>query len=388
LSYPFVVKKTPALLKYSGAAFVAANLVAGLCHYFFQVIASKELSAADFSELNAWFANIAIFFMIGGLLQYTANFLPASKTRLRQAIVVINIFYGCLAVAWFMSSPGLTLPRALMVLSGSTVFGWLLGQVQSRLLFFVMAGANLLFGVSKLLFVLLLPWGIERYTFALFACYLPGVLLISVGAWRADPRAEPKRGSLLDWQLWAAPVILSVAGAVIPQLDLVLMDRIQSPPDFQAFARASLYYRGIYFFMFIFAQWLLPQQIRESQMPVSPWYLALAGLGGSAGLALVSPAVTTYILKWSEAPAPLLIFASCLNMSLMTWMFLLIQEACARHRVRAAGAALLVLALEALVQLGLKLPPFGYLFLAIGFQLALIAFLSHANRRRRKNSHV
>jgi hypothetical protein len=365
----------------SSSWFVLANISAGVFHYAFQVCASRELSAAEFAGLNAWFANLALFFLIGGILQYSANFFPTPLRRLYPAIIAINLFCLGLVAAWFYGPPGETTLRALMVLSGSALFGWLMGQIQARLMFAAMSIANLLLGLTKIGLITVPSMGqssLERYSFALFACYIPALWFISVAVWRHRAPARHQGPTRFSWGLWGAPLILSAASSIIPQMDLVLMDRIQSAIQYQEFARTSLFYKGIYFLLFILAQWLLPQQIRKVQgQPAVRWWLfAAAALLSSAGLALASPLISAWILRWSEAPGMELVFLSCLNMSLLAWIFFLIQAHCASHQVRLAGLGLILLGAEAGLQILLHLQPHFYLFLAILTQASLVFILS------------
>ncbi len=62
----------------TGGIYMAANIAAGLLNYLFQVVASRQLSAADFSQMSSWVAHVSVFFILAGVLQYSSNFLPAS----------------------------------------------------------------------------------------------------------------------------------------------------------------------------------------------------------------------------------------------------------------------------------------------------------------------
>jgi hypothetical protein len=366
--------------------FVAANVVAGLLHYLFQVIASRRMSAAEFSQFNSWFAHMAVFFFIGGLLQYAANFFPAGRRRLRATVVIVNLFTLSLLALWPLTPAGATVLHAVMVLTGAAAIGWLTGQAQIRLLFLTIAAVNLLTALTKLsviFWVKVEPAVLEQFVFAVFASYLPALWWLSAKMWNgSDAEAHPTpRAPTGHWlESWSAPVVLSVAGAVIPQMDLVIMSRIQSAVMFQEFARASLFYKGIYFFIAIFAQWLLPHQIRarEGRLATASLGMAALSIGGSAALTLASPLVVAWILHWESTPPPLLTFSSCLNMSLLTWIFLLIQEACAQGRVRMAAFTLAALSFEALAQLTFKLEPVSYYGLAIAGQVGLVFLLSAA----------
>lgn len=364
----------------SSSWFVLANAFAGGLNYLYQVLASRELSAAEYANLNAWFANLAIFFLIGGVLQYAANFIPLSQIKTRSAIFLINLICLGLAAAWILGPEGETFARALIVLTGAALFGWMVGQVQSRMLFLAMTVASLLVGASKIALVLTSTFGatlLERYTFALFACYLPALWWMSFKVWN-QPAPQLPRKNVWSWSLWAAPVILSTASAVIPQMDMILMNRIQPAAEFQDFARASLFYKCIYFLMYIVAQWLLPQQIQSgnSAKQKHSWYaFAAASLLASAALAATSPLAVQWVMHWDHTPPISMIFLSCLNISLLTWVFFEIQASVSRHHLRGPALALVALGVEAALQLALCLTPNLYLLTACAAQAILIAFL-------------
>ncbi len=365
----------------SGSPFVAFNVLAGLLHYLFQVLASQRLTSAEFSDLNSWFAHIALFFVVGGVLQYAANFFPSPRHRLRTAILGINALSFALTVLWPYSPEGQTVLRALMILTGCSLFGWLMGQLQIRMLFNALTISNLLVALTKLTLIytpISGPTELDRFTFALFACYLPALWYASVAAWKSHDQFAEGRKKMWSLELWSAPVVLSAAAAIIPQMDLVLMSWLQPPVVFQEFARASLFYKGIYFFIFIFAQWLLPFQIRkhESGLVKASLALAAAAVFGSAALTGAAPWIVRWLLHWDQTPSLWLIFASCLNMSLLTWAFLLIQESCAQGRTRLAAVALAILAAEGGIQIALGLDALYYLGLAIGAQAAIVFILS------------
>jgi hypothetical protein len=365
-----------------GGFFVAANLLAGLLHYVFQVVAARELSAPSFAELNGWLADVSVFAAAGGLLQYASNFRPASRARLRSAIVGAGAAAVLLACMWRFGGAGLTPERGLAVVFASCMFGWLLGQAQIRMAFVVMGTAGLIVAASKLAFTFVPffdPADVERFGLPIFACYGPGVLVLILFLWQAPNVQHSAPGS------WAAPLILSMAAAVIPQFDMVLMNHTQPPEIFQDFARASLFYKGIYFVVFIVAQWLLPQQIQaRSRTAVKALVLTgAAAAAASAMLSLLSPWISTLVMHWPVAPQAGLVFWSCLHMSLLTLLFLWIQEACAHGRTRVAAFALAALALEALLQSILRLPAGTYLIAITAVQMSVLSIAYNGGRSTR-----
>lgn len=373
----------------SGVFFVIANVVAGLSHYAYQVFASRQLSPAEFADLNQWFATLALFFAIGAILQYLATFFPAPPKALAAWVVFGNLLAVGSLTTWFLSDAGGTNLRAVLIVAGAAMMGWLLGQIQGRLMFFVLSIANLVIAGCKLGFLLIPLFAgseIERYRFALFASSIPALWYITWVVFREGqkiptPNPSAERNSPM---LWLGPILLATAAALIPQMDLVLAGKIQTAEVFQEFARASLFYKGIFFFISILAQWMLPHQIRGRLKDLRPARFLLAALAisviGPALCTAISPYVIRFILGWDHSPPIMMIFLSCVNMSLLAWLLILFQEVCAKHRPQWAAVVLAGLVIEATLQLALKPSLPVYFGLEITLQILLILVLTFALR--------
>jgi hypothetical protein len=370
-----------------GGFFIGANIAAGLLHYLYQVVAARRLNTADFADLNAWYAALALFFTVAGFLQYAANFAPAKRRPLRAAIVGANLLAAMGLWHWFQSAPALGFEHAVWIVLLAAVSGWMLGQAQIRMAFTVMAITSLVIGATKLATALWPASGLTAFALAPFIAYVPALWWLSVHLWRApDTAARPYART---W--WEAPLILSTASAVFPQLDLVLMSHTQSAAVFAEFAQASLFYKAIYFLVALLAQWLLPQQIHDRVVVGRPVRNAGATLAVAAAvtvavsalLAAISAPVAHLVLGWTEAPRAGLIFMSCLNMSLLTFLFLFIQDDCARARTRLAALTLAVIGTEAAVQLLLNLEVFSYYALVLAVQTLWLVALARRRRPRR-----
>ena len=361
---------------FNGLIFVGASVCAGLGHYVFQVLASRRLSGFEFASLSAWHAHLALGFTLAGLAQYAANFHPAPRRWLRPALVVVNaVAVGLLATWWFGLDPlGLGLGAAICLLA--ILYGWTMGQAQIRLDFRGLALAQVVVAVAKLTVPFVATGGVTLFTFAIGFCYLPGLLILSARLWRAPDANVTGPGA------WLAPVILSVAANVIPQFDLLLTRHTLDAAAFDDFARASLFYKGIYFAVAIFAQYILPYQIRGDRRGARALWTVGFAAAASLGLSLTSPLFARYVFAWAQPPSFWLILLSCVHMSVLTVIFMDVQAACARGAHARAAVPLVLLSLEAVFQLCFGLSTMHYLLFVIVIQgLTVLAGLRfHSGR--------
>lgn len=327
-------------------SFVALNFIAGFLHYLFLVIASKQLPAESFSSLSAWLAFMSFAFLGAAVLQYLSCFVPLSKKHVK-IFIAAGVLYAVTVAALPFTMP---FDHAMIgVLAGliACVFGIFLGQAQVRLLFIGLSAGNLTVGLFKLLFAVLpvLPIeNAERYFWAIPLAYVPAVILMSVILLRHRDEVPRVEGGSGVKEAILATVILGAGSSLFPQFELMLMRTTQSADAFNGFARLSLFYKAIFFVFLIFSQWLLPYQLRDPKRAgralADPRLYGGAVVLAAAG-ALFGPLVARYVLGWSESPSALQIFLSCMNMGLLTWIFLLLQDLCAKKKNSLALAALL-----------------------------------------------
>lgn len=346
--------------------FVIANLLAGLFNYLYQVSASKQLSRAEFADVSSWVAHVSVFLLVAGILQYAGNFFPARRMALRRQIIFINLLTFGMLVLFFTFSGLNPLAIGALTVSVGLAVGWVTGQAQFRLMFNLLGAVNILSAFTKLVLVLL-PNShfslLERYYIALLLGSVPSLWLLSASLWplKAEPTATENSGH----NYWLAPIILSAATAVIPQFDLVVLRRSVTAEAFEDFARASLFYKGVFFLFMIAAQWLLPRQIQAKGKIQSPamtsFRLIPIAIIGSVLMTVAAPPIAQMALGWASVPPLEMIFLSCFNMCLLTWLFLLIQEFCARGRPRPAALAFGGLLAEGVLQLSLHLNVTRYL---------------------------
>ncbi len=357
----------------AASVFFISSVGAGVFNYLFQVVAGRNLSATDFADFNGWFANLAIFFMIGGLLQYAGNFWPARRSFIRLALIMLNLV-GTVGIFYWITQPGLfTIDRAGLILFSSSIFGWLTGQMQIRSAFKLMSIAGIVVAGSKfaLALVPITPaQSADRYALAVFASFLPGLWLTTSYLWSAKDAPPPATAPK-----WTAPIMLAAAVAIFPQFDIALLSHTVGSADFATFVRASIFSRAIYFLIFILAQWLLPRQIQRQSPEIVGSFprIFLSALAGSAIITLAAPYLSALILGWSEAPPASIVFLSSLQMSLMALLLLHVQESCARGRVRSAATALVLLFCEGALQWFVRAPTEQYLLTMVALNLGMLS---------------
>ncbi len=351
-------------------SFVALNFVAGFLHYLFLVVASKQLTTENFSALSAWLAFLSFAFIGSAVLQYLSCFVPLSRRHIKIFIAAGLLYAVAVALLPFAFTFDHTMIGVLAGLM-ACVFGIFLGQAQVRLLFLGLGAGNFMVALAKLLFgvapLLALPSG-ERYFWAVPMAYVPGVLLMSFVLLKHREEAPRTKGTGQIKEAIVSTVVLGAGSALFPQFELMLMRTTQSTDAFNAFARLSLFYKAIFFVFLIFSQWLLPYQLRDPKragkaLSDPRLYAGAVALAGAA--ALLGPLVAIYALRWAESPSHLQIFLSCWNMGLLTWMFLLLQDLCAKRRNLPAVLALGGVFVIAPAQLLLGLPVIYYFTAAI-----------------------
>ncbi len=358
----------------SGILFTIGSIGAGLLNYLFHVVAARYLDAAAFAKFSGWFANTAMLFVFGGIAQYFANFWPVSKS-LRAVIISANLITFLLLFIWKFISSGLTIESSVLIVLAATIFGWLSGQSQIRWLYGCLAGAGLLVAFTKIL-LLVLPVtnaaSLDTYAWVLLVSYIPGLWLLSAFLWNSSPVPKSENPPSL-----IAPIFLAIAAAVLPHFDLAILSHTLDSTDFSEFARASVFFKAVFYLVSILAQWILPYQIRGRSFNISTWLpvLILGGFASSAVLAFTAPFVTSIILHWPTTPDFSLLLLSGMHVSILSIFLMTVQEACARGQIRVAALMFVILLAEAATQFLLNLKSLNYLYAVITVNGALIIFI-------------
>lgn len=364
-----------------GVIFFGASLLAAFCNYLYQVVASRQLSAKEFAELSAWVANLAPFMVGGVVLQYYANFHPARSSALRMAAVGLTLGSAAALAAWPLTELTLSVANSALIVVVTAGMLWLLGQTQIRLDFVWLSAGSLLLAAGRLIYVLG-PW--SRADFAAFVLanmVAPAAViwLLSARLWTARDVEGRRSGNF-----WQNALALSLAGALIPQFDVFLMNHTQVEADFIAFAKASLFGRAVYAVTVIVAQWLLPNQLRgkAAARRISVVGVVAAILLACAGLAALSAPLARLAFGWDQAPDPWLVFVASAEISMLATLFILIQTYCAHNEMKKALQMLGLLGAEAACQLVFKLPMMTFLIVATVLQTLAVLWFSRALSQR------
>jgi hypothetical protein len=376
----------------AAAFFAAANVLAGVIYYFFQVWSASRLSVIEFGELNSWIAYFSIVLSLGAFAQYGANFFIASPRILRLAswICLVIAVLG-LATPWLLPHSGGVFIGFVGALIG-VIFSWCMGQAQARLAFSVMGIGVLLTGIAKFALAawdypaegesMSLAWAVAL-AYAPGLIWMAGILVLKARAWRRaeDPDLDVAKGL-------GATAILSFASVMIPQLDVIAIHQTQADEVIGRFARISLLYKAVFFSFLILAQWLLPHQMAEKHrrprivtwMAGSRWHVLGLGMALAAGAAASGLLVASFFMS-GISENWLWLALSCLNMAWLTNLFFTIQLDCVEQKLSRALTILAALAVELGVAIGLKLPVTRYLLYAVTANMILWFTLTRDPRR-------
>lgn len=342
--------------KFEAGFFVIANIIAGVLHYLYQVVGVKRLDTTSFGQLTAWMAYAALGFSLGLLAQSMANFFPQSVKSLRWQGPAT--FFFALLLCWIAISMDLTpTHHAVIGILMFTLFGWMNGQCQTQKMFWVMGLLGLVVGVFKL-GVVVFPESItlENFYWGYTLNSIIGLAVVMVVFLVRSKNTS--KAQTQDVRLgFTAAAILAFITMFIPQFDVLFVAQTQPEAVTAEFAQVALVYRGIFFFILIFAQWLLPSQIQSGKSGLSSKdekkrvFMAVGGGVLIAALAsTLGPPVAKVILGIELGDHPIWIFLSTVHVSILTVLFLRIQRECAGLKV---GSALLQSAIMVLVLTGM-----------------------------------
>lgn len=385
----------------NAAVLLAANLLAGVLNYCFQLRAASRLDLASYGSLNVWMAWLNLAMILGTALQFASNFHPlktAGLKRLGWALWLLGpgVLILTSNLAYPENTPGVL---GFLTLVLGLAYHLALGQLQGRFQF-IWLGLGIVVPACLKFAVAFWPGVVEPGTlwWALPASYALalvvlgfGVLTLAAGKGSenfAAGSASPRR---LRENL-PSSLVLASAFALAPQLDLLNLTQIHSPEVLGQYVRAALFSKAIFFGASTLLQLALPYHIaeargvRESGPKASRnsmlrlWEAAglLLCLAGALVFSAVGPWITSRFLGF-EVTEPRWILLSCL--SLTSWYGVLqrLQVDCALGRWKRATIVLAaVLLFSAAIQAAHPSEVTRYLAWATAFYAALGApsFLS------------
>lgn len=379
-----MVARMATSLTKGGVLFFAANFVGAVFNYLFQVISSRQLTTEGFADLNGWFANVSLFYILGAFLQFGAAFNPARKKILRAIALASSGIGAVFILLWNLFPASTGNWHAVLIVSTVIALGWLTGQAQIRLKFGALALMGFTIATSRVAMTFY-PSGADalaKYVFINFVVYVFAIWILAGALVSAEDVQVPlKSGN------WQNAILLSIAAVVIPQFDMFLMNHTQPKADFAEFTRASLFGRGVFAIISITAQWLLPSQIRNGEGVDyrKIWMGVVAALALSGLVAGCSTFVAGTIFNWQDIPAKSLVFLASAEISILAVTFMAVHALCAQHNFRAAFIILAVLGLEGMAQLVFKFPMFNYLIVAMVIQIITILGVSATAASRPKS---
>ena len=380
--------------KLNAVLFLGLSAVSGAVYYIYQLLAAKLLSPEDFGQFSGWMAWVYLGLAGGAFTQYLGNFFPVQKKGLKVSLGFAYLISFFVVMGFWLSSEFNALKIGWMAILISPFAGWLAGQTQRRLLLITFSFGGFLMAVAKLGIVFLLPYANDLMNISvtraeLFYWSLPLSLVIGIAYFGAILARERKRSPIsfakadshIRTRILGA-VLLSFSSVFIPNIDLVYVNHIQPSSVLTQFAQVSLFYKIVFFVILIIAQWLLPRQLnRTDEQSRSTRRMKLFVRVCSLGLmfSLVASAVAPQFYKivlGKEFLAPMLwVFMSCFNVSLLTGIFLEVQDQIASLKVADATACLIIQILTVLICALMKLDLVIYLQVQIAVNSMLLFLL-------------
>jgi len=371
----------------SGFVFAAANILAGALNYSFNLTAGHQMDLLAFGSFNTWVAYVSVFQVSATFSLFLSNFHWNHRKTIVFHVLGVNVLGLLSLLGYYYSGKPLLAGVAAVVLAATS--SWVVGQLQIRTLFSLIGGIVAMTAVFKLGFAVLGD-GPKSFYWSLAVSPLPSFLLLLVYLWRRPPEAPPATIAIAPLSSAAiSALLLSFSFAFIPQMDILFVHWTKSPEIVGQFAYVSLIYKAVFFGLSIFAQWLLPHQIRAAQMGsaklsfvCSRWFvpgvLIVAG-GVSAAALAFAPLLQHLSTEISVDNLRSWIVFSSFNMTLLAANFLILQSYAAGRRAQPAAICLALLIGALVIGLLMNLSIERYFTVVIFANLAALVSVS---RRR------
>ena len=380
--------------KRSGLFFAGSTLAAGGIHYFFQLAAAKNLTQEQFGSLSSWIAYVTVILVIGSFCQYLSNFFPLSGKRLKRTSMgllgVISILF--FAPMFIRDEQPFYIVGLLVVFMGP-IFAWLSGQVQARMLFYTL-GIGAVLGALFKIGVAILPVPFmtteSQFYWAFVYGFGPPSAFLLFRLWRVadetiEHRSIDKQRSKKEWvEDLTSTFVLSFLAVFIPGMDIMVMDWTQDQMTLGLFARIALIYKVIFFGLFIFSQWLLPQQMSNEKLALknfipSWWktgiYASFLAIFVATVCTVAAPYLADLALGFDLYEYREWIFLTCFNITILKASFFCVQDMSASGRPLKGFIATAFLILEWVTFANLGLNVTSYLWAVTGLHFLMFIWL-------------
>ena len=393
----FLIKEQKNILWFSSFLLFLFGTLGGGLNYSVQVVAANALALEDYGRMNSWLANTLIFLSIGGLLQVSAIFFPLSKVTLARAsmlLLILSILTGLFLISsvtnerltpwgWTFAS----LPLAL----GS---GWIAGQLQLRLGFIGiglsgLTGAATKFGIASLPMVS--ESGLIRFYLAFTLSQAFAAMVLSFfGIWAQDLGEYDTSASDQARPKMICAVILTLAGSLLPQIDLISLRNTQSAAILGVYARATLFAKATWFGASTVLQITLPLRVlaHNSGRRSSIYIKVIEGLVFGFGFAIaflsfwLGPIVAHRFLGFELVDYRLWILLSCLNSIALFTILRNIQAHCSRlDWVRGGIVAIMVMAPMGCASLVDVIDVSSYLWISLFYYCSILVVHNSVAKR-------
>ena len=379
-----------------------SGALGGGLNYLVQVQAARNLPLGDYGDLNVWIADTTVLLSLGVLSQMWANYVPLGRRSLVRVSWMV-LWGSILSATALVVLPGLRswTPWAwtLTMLPVAVICGWMIGQLQLRLAFLGIGLAGLCGSAARLL-VATEGAGSEPLLPSFYLAFAVGGLVsamvlacFGVRCRASDPTAVTARDQM--GAKIACAFVLTVAGALLPQVDVICLRIFTSAAVIGDYSRVSLVAKGIWFAGQIVLQVTLPLRIRAQSASGDErtgYYVRTAelimlffGVASAVSSAWLGPFLTQAFLGFDLSPFR---YWFALTGLISVTLFVLqrsIQQHCARLDWRRGGT---LLGSVAALVLFSRLFQFGdvqtYLVVALAYYLALVVCGHLLQRMRRR----
>jgi len=323
-------------------------------HYLYQVIGARRLSAVEYGELNAWMAYLSLCLAAGTVLQFVSNFKVLTDRGFRTLATLSSaaaVLVGVLILSGVI--PVTPLVAGITTIALSLPFYTLIGQFQARQAFVAMGFGLFVLALTKLSLLFLPVMATAEQFYAAFPL-ATGMATVVLGIFTLTTvgraAAEKKRPSDLRTAL-PGSVVLAVAMALLPQLDILNLTRLCDAEELGRFARVSLFSKAVFFGAITLLQISLPFHVAATSPEARRLdgfrrvvLLERTGLAacvfGSVVLAWISPIISLRFLGFDLSGMQSWVLLSCLSLTALYGHLQRLQTRVARGEWRQAAAGL------------------------------------------------